>query len=34
MMSAYNSDMNNMMKYKHKFLINELTKMTNRDLEK
>jgi len=34
MMSVYNSDVNSMMKYKHKFLIDELTKMTNRDLEK
>jgi len=33
-MSAYNSDMNNMMKHEYKFLIDELAKMTNRNLEK
>jgi len=33
-MSAYNSNMNDMMKCEHKFLIDELTKITNEDLEK
>jgi len=33
-MSAYNLDVNNMMKCEHKFLIDELTKITNEDLEK
>jgi len=34
MMSAYNSDVNSMIKHRHKFLINELTKMTNEVLKK
>jgi len=33
-MSAYNLDVNNMIKYRHKFLINELTKMTNENFKK
>jgi len=33
-MSVYNLNVNNMMKHRHKFLINELTKMTNENLEK
>jgi len=34
MMSVYNLDVNDMMKYKYKFLIDELTKMTNKNLKK
>jgi len=34
MMSVYNSDVNSMMKCEHKFLIDELKKITNKDLEK
>jgi len=33
-MLVYNSDINDMMKCEYKFLIDELAKMTNRDLEK
>jgi len=33
-MSVYNLNVNNMMKCEHKFLIDELTKMTNENLKK
>jgi len=33
-MSAYNLDVNNMMKCEYKFLIDELTKITNKNLKK